>query len=155
MSCAEYEKLIHRSLDQEIEAGEERRLRAHLEECAACSLVYEKTRSLKALFIPETVEPPSGMRERILKAVAAERRGGQAVVIPLFRRAALAALVILAVSAALFFGDLGPLTASDGDSTVHYEDVFSGRDPGETLDVLLRTQNPKEALRLILLEEGR
>ncbi len=153
MSCANYEKLIHRSLDREIEAGEERLLMAHLEECAACSREYEKTKKLKALFIPETVAPPSGMRSRIMNAVAAERTGGQAVVIPLFRRAALAALVILAVSAALFFGDLGTLTASDGDSSVHYEDVFSGRDPGETLDVLLRTQNPKEALRLILQEE--
>ena len=161
MKCRDFHKMIHRFLDGESGEEEKRKLEEHLESCKACARFLEDHRLLKSLFRPETVAPPETLRPRILAALEAAgrdeeagRREGVSLirdevrVIRLFRRAALAALLFLAVSAALFFGGPAPLIAENRDSEIHYEDLFSIAPPGALLDVLVRTRSPSEAMRL-------
>ena len=171
MNCHDFHKMIHRLLDEELGEREKRKLEEHLERCEDCARFLEEHKRLKSLFRPETVTPPGTLRPRILAALEAASRSGpesresvsgrraaasrvEVRVLPLFRRAALAALLFLAVSAALFFGGLAPLTAENRDSEIHYEDLFSIAPPGALLGILSRTQSPAEAMRLATTTGG-
>jgi anti-sigma factor RsiW len=178
MQCKKYQLMIHRSLDGELGEAESRRLDDHLKSCGACREFRAQAKKLKSAFRPRTVAPPEGLRARILAGLKAQAEGPQPAsaglqpasaglqpasaglqlatasreangIIILFRRAAAAALVFLAVSATLFFGRLTPLTAAGRDGKIHYEDVFSRGAPGEILDVLLKTSEPRDALDLL------
>ncbi len=148
MSCNEFKKMIPRSLDGELGKADTRALEAHLCRCGACAELHGAEKRLKALFRPVTLDPPAGLRPRILSALTAEagaRRAGR--VLSLFRRTAVAALLFLAISAAFTFFQLDTLTAGNRDGEFHYEDVFSAQPPEEMLEILFETTSPAEALR--------
>jgi anti-sigma factor RsiW len=160
MWCKKFQLMIQRSLDGELGEVESRFLEEHLKGCRDCSRFLDQARRLKDSFRPAIVEPPPALRPRILarmKAEAAGRDTAEAAgrratepngVIVLFRRAAAAALVFLALSAGIFFGRIGPLTADERE--VHYEDLFTQREPGAVFGLLIRTDGDlKEALRLL------
>ncbi len=173
MECHEFHELIHRFVDNELGDGQSRVLRDHLAQCAGCAKLLEQYERLKDLSQPETVEPPPELRPRILKALRAEssalraessalRAKGPALraetngvalerVILLFRRAAVAALLFVSTSAALFFGQLGTLQADD--KPAHYEDLFSISSPEDALEALIHTTTQKDAIRRFLNEE--
>jgi len=159
MLCKKFQLMIHRSLDKELGEADCRLLDDHLRRCGACRAFLEQEKKLKSAFHPANVEPPEELRGRILASLRAE--AGQngsglrtaepngVIVLLLFRRAAAAALVFLAVSAGIFFGRQAPLTAAGRGGEVHYEDVFSRTEPGEALHILLTTTKPEDALRLL------
>ncbi len=161
--CHEFHELINRFLDNELGREQSRTLHDHLAQCAPCARRLEQYQTLSASLQPETVEPPAALRPRILNALRTEsstlrnRRAetnGVALdkVILLFRRAAVAALLFVAISATLFFGQLGTLQADD--RPVHYEDLFSISAPDDALEALIHTTTQKDALRRFLNEEG-
>jgi anti-sigma factor RsiW len=148
MSCNEFKKLIPRSLDGELGKADTRALETHLADCGGCAELHAAEKRLKALFRPVAVDPPPGLRPRILSALTAEagaRRAGR--VLSLFRRTAVAALLFLTISAAFTFFQLDTLTAGNRDGDVHYEDLFSAQPPEQALEILLETTSPGEALR--------
>ncbi len=158
MDCDEYQKFIDRSLDGELDEAGARVLEKHLARCSECMGSFDQAKKLKACFKPSSAAPPSSLRPRILAALKTEAAGRTAEiagVILLFRRAAVAALIFLTVSAGFFFGGLRPLTASDRKMEIHFEDLFSQRKPEETIDILFRTTTLKEAMRLAEQKNGK
>ena len=153
MDCDKMLKLIHGKIDGVLDEAESRRLDEHLAGCSECVRLLEQHRRLRAGFRDAVVAPPPELRDRILKALIAESRETREAgrVILLFRRAAVAALVFLAVSAALFFGSNGDLVANAGKR--HYEDLFAVRKPAESLEILLRTSDPQSIPAEFLQED--
>lgn len=155
--CDGFLQLIHRSLDGELDRGEDRVLHDHLAQCAHCAGLLVQYRRLKDFSRPVTVEPPPTLRPRLMEALRAESaalrsesaalQNGAVLenVLFLFRRAAVAALVFVAISATLFFSQTGTLQADD--KPIHYEDLFSIGAPEEALEALIHTTTQKDALR--------
>jgi hypothetical protein len=71
MTCREAEDLFSACLEGGLGRGDERRLRAHLEACPACALLFEATRDVISQLqaLPEIEIPvPEGLNRRIFKA---------------------------------------------------------------------------------------
>lgn len=115
MNCREAEDLFSACLENELGKSEERRLRAHLEACPACGLLFEATRAVirELRLLPEIPVPaPERLNKKIFReSEKLERKRSPAEV---FRgaiaspRLAAAAAIILA----FFLNAFSPVTAS-------------------------------------------
>jgi len=147
---------MHVVLDDEATERQADRLRAHLARCGDCSELFAQYRRLKAGFVARDVAPPPALQARILEQLRARddslhphRRDASRGVLILLRRAAVAALLVGALSIGLILiGQNETLTAS---GTVHYEDLFRDRSitADEILPVLIKTDNPEDALKVL------
>ena len=70
-ACEHYEADISALLDGELDAGEEKALRAHMETCPDCRALYETFSLLHA----DAQEPPADLTMRIMGAVREEAQG--------------------------------------------------------------------------------
>ena len=65
-TCADFLERIVCLLDDELDEGDVREVRAHLEECAPCLQSYDLQRTVKALVARSCIEQaPEGLRERV------------------------------------------------------------------------------------------
>jgi predicted anti-sigma-YlaC factor YlaD len=140
-------------MDEPLEKDEAKSLERHLASCSACRAFKDDLVRMRTFFAAdETPEAPPDLRERIvanvLPALSSQRRR-------LFwrglSRLSAAALILAAVTAGFFILDgNNTMQATDANREIHYEDLFQ-RDAiqeREVLELLLKTGNPREALRV-------
>jgi anti-sigma factor RsiW len=153
MDCEAYRIWINRQADQPLSGEEAKALEAHLSSCDACRAFSEDLEKMRALFSAEAVPPvPEGLRERVLSGarfvLAARRRRTAWVAV---RRLCAAALILAALTVGFFSLDgSNAIQATDTNKQIHYEDLFQrgSVDDPELLEILLKTDNPREALRI-------
>lgn len=131
--CAYYEEQISALLDHMLSEEEERALRAHLEQCDRCRVLYQELAALSgALFALRQEPPPDFAQEIGRKASAYKRRRAS-------RRsfAAMAAVLVLAVLGAGGIGLMqGGTSWSAGSSNA--KTAFQESGPVSQADVLLQ-----------------
>ena len=74
MTCEEALLLVSGHLDQENTPEEERQLRRHLEACPECSQSMRALEELDTDVASLSMEPPAGLKDRVMDAVRAEAK---------------------------------------------------------------------------------
>ncbi|MHC4941792.1 MAG: anti-sigma factor family protein [Planctomycetota bacterium] len=153
MDCETYQIWINRQADQLLSEDEAKMLSTHLSTCASCRAFEQDLEKMRSLFTAEEIPPISpDLRDRVLSGarfeLAARRRR---MLWATARRLCAAALILGALTVGLFYLDSSnSIQATDTNKEIHYEDLFqrgSIEDP-ELLEILLKTDNPREALRI-------
>jgi anti-sigma factor RsiW len=135
--CQSSHRLMHAYLDHELSAKEALDVQAHLDECAACALLYRNEKLYLELIkesLPAPVAPPS-LREKVRNVLA---EAGQAQ--PLRKRLrqatvpslALAAAVLVLVVGAFFF-EKKPVPALVDVAVQSHQEYLTGKLP---LDII-------------------
>ena len=155
MDCETCRRLISLDMDGELSPDRKEALTRHLEGCAECSVFRADLERLRAFFAAEEGAPSAlspAAAERIRRAAApilAERRRSRVRLV--FLKAAAAAVFVLAVTAGLFAVHTDTVQAVDPSKEIHYEDLFRNAregDEGVLVEILLKTDGPREAFRL-------
>ena len=77
-ACERYEAEICALLDGELDAAAEEALRAHMETCESCRMLYETF----SLLHEDAQEPPADLTARIMDAVREEKKPGKVTQMP-------------------------------------------------------------------------
>ncbi len=157
MDCETGKRMISRLVDDELGEKERELVERHVAACPACTAFREDLFKMRALFAADPIPSPStDLDERVRAAarleLAARRRGVLSVVL---RRMAVAAMALAAATIGLFVLNMEPIQAVDTGKEIHYEDLFQRALPGDreaVLEILLNTDNPREALRCFMAE---
>ena len=150
MDCKKYRLWISRKADGELDGEEAGLLDAHVASCPDCAAYEKDIGTLRALIREEGgAAPPKNLTMRIVAAARAEGLVKPNGIVLALKRLCAAAAIFAAVTVVLFYsGSSGTIHADDRE--VHYEDLFQQAGPGdgEVLEALIKTDNPREALRI-------
>jgi anti-sigma factor RsiW len=158
MDCEAYKQWMSRHVDGMLTEEEGAQLDKHLGSCSSCARFRRDLESMRHIFQADPAPAaPAEMSDSLRRAARSElarQRSGR--LISLTRRLSAAALLVAAVTAALFLATgTDEIQAGDEDVNIHYEDIFqrAGSDDEKILEILMRTDNPGEALRIYKAEK--